>query len=117
MALTLAKFSPDADYVAGNKRIKFRKVTFDSSYATGGESLAAADVGLKRIVHVSGAVARNTEGAGDGTRAVFVRWDKTNQKLVAYWYDPAQAAAETFRQVANTTDLSTYAVELELVGH
>ena len=46
MALTVALSQPDS--VAG---VKFGFLTFDSSYATGGESLTAADLGLT-VIHL-----------------------------------------------------------------
>ena len=48
MALTLTKIS-GASFTISNKKLRVYDVTFDSSYPTGGESLTAADVGLKKI--------------------------------------------------------------------
>jgi hypothetical protein len=49
---TLAKLSPNPDFVAGNKRFKFRTVTF-GTYQDTGETIDAADLGLKRIDFVA----------------------------------------------------------------
>ena len=48
MAIALAKVT-DADCVIGNKRLKVRDATFSGNYATGGETVNASDVGLRRI--------------------------------------------------------------------
>lgn len=53
MALTITTV-PGADYVAGNKRVKVRDLTFSGNYATGGETVTAAQVGLRKIERVQG---------------------------------------------------------------
>lgn len=51
MAVALAKVS-NADYVTGNKKVRVRDVTFSGNYATGGETITASDVKLRRIEQV-----------------------------------------------------------------
>ncbi len=51
MALTVSRVTRST---FGNKRIVIADVTFDSSYPTGGESLTASDVGLRKIEAVPG---------------------------------------------------------------
>jgi hypothetical protein len=116
MALTIAKFDPNPDFVSGNKKVRFRKITFDSSYPTGGEALAASDVGLGRIhsVHVCGPARKS-----DATDAVLVSYDRTNKKLVCYRQkDPANAGGADIAlpEVGNTADLSSYSVDVEVIG-
>lgn len=48
MALTVTR-TGDWQHVAGNRRVANVVVAFDSSYPTGGESLVAADVGMRTI--------------------------------------------------------------------
>lgn len=111
MALTIAKVS-GGDYVIGNKRVRTRDVTFDSSYATGGETLVPADVGLKTIVCAdTGGLART--GAAGATAAV-VSYDYTNQKLQAYVSNGASPAL--LNEAPSTTNLSTNAVRITFVG-
>lgn len=111
MALTIATVA-GADHVAGNKRVKVRTVTFDSSYPTGGEPLTAADVGLKKLTQViPHGPARNTAG----TLAVNVAYDYTNSKLFAY--ETAGTVATPHAEVGNTESLDTYAVRVTFVGH
>ncbi len=113
MALTLAKITPTgSDFVAGNKRVKYVTVTFDSSYATGGESLTPADVGLKVITHVTpdlASVAAHTTG-------VLVGYDYTNKKLFAMTNTASGNSGVALSEVASTTNLSTFIVRLRIEG-
>lgn len=110
MALTVAKIT-GADHVAGNKRYKYRTITFDASYPTGGEPLTASDLGLKQIVAIvpMGAF-RNT----DATLGIEVSYDHTNSKLVAYWGNAGVASG--MPEVTSTTDLSTYSGRIMAIG-
>lgn len=51
MAVAIAKVA-GADCVIGNKKMKVRTLTFSGNYATGGESLKASAVNLKKIEQV-----------------------------------------------------------------
>lgn len=64
-------------YVIGNKKIRMVDITFTGSYATGGEAITAASLGMKRIMNVTGSV---TEASGQ-TTAWLPHWDATNSKL------------------------------------
>jgi hypothetical protein len=76
MALTVAlKIAT----VFGNKRYITADVTFDSSYATGGLSLKAVDLGLSAIDLVMAAQ----------TGGYLLEYDHTNAKLKAYAPDGA----------------------------
>ena len=84
-----------------NYGIAFRvcTLTFDSSYPTGGEALAATGVEATEIVHV---IAPMTSGY------VF-QWDQANLKLLAYYADYNAVGDGALIQVPNTTDLATLA--------
>ena len=112
MALTLSKPSPPADYTAGNKKVKYVIATFDSSYATGGESLTAADVKMKRITHVTPELASNS----GKTAGVVVGYDYTNSKLYALTAAAVPGSGSLLQEVASTTNLSTLAVRLRIEG-
>lgn len=71
MALTIAYADKS---VMGDKRVHFVNATFDSSYASGGESLTPSDVGLKSIDYVAPAF----------NGGYHTEYDHTNQKLKAY---------------------------------
>lgn len=113
MALTVAKISGvSTDFVEGNKKVRVRTVTFDSSYATGGEALTASDFGLRVLTEVRPHGAFRTT---DATSAVTVSYDHTNAKLVAYWGNAGSASV--LPEVTSTTDLSTYSGRVTAVGY
>lgn len=90
---------PDRHERTGAKIRKFYRVTGPTSYATGGESL---NVGLSRPELVL------ADHATNGTDLRIVQWDYANGKLK--WFDLAGA------EIANGTDLSTYAARVEVIG-
>lgn len=63
--------------VIGNKRLHAYRITFDSSYPTGGETLSPGLVGMATIEAVIPLV--------NGTE--FFVWDRTNAKLLVYTAD------------------------------
>jgi hypothetical protein len=112
MALTVASVSGVKDVVVGNLRAKTVKVTFDSSYATAGEAITAANVGLKTIWNV---IVTGPFYNADYTSAVDVRWNRTTGKLVAYWGNAGTASVSP--EVSSTTDLSAYNGEIIVLGY
>lgn len=95
MAVSVSDVTPN---LAG-KRLSLAKITFDSSYPSGGEAVTAADFGLTYLENVV------PLGAPDGFS---FEYDVANSKLLAYWVDTSvDGAAQA--QVANTTDLSAVA--------
>lgn len=110
MALTIAPETGVKDFSLGNRRAKVRRVTFDSSYATGGETLVPKDFGFTQIdaVIVTGPARKS-----DGTNAVIASYDHANQKMMAYWSAASGAAPG---QVTAATDLSTYSVRVLAIG-
>lgn len=112
MALTIARVT-GADRIEGNKKVKVRDVTFDNSYPTTGEPLAAADVGLKVIEFVRGLSAKNATG----TLGLPLAYDYTNSKLQALEYNGAAAGVAQLQEVANTTNLAAFTARLEFVGY
>lgn len=104
MALTLVnrtdELTPRVENVDGGSDaahmliFKTFDITFDSSYATGGEALTATDVGLGTILFVYAPAA--------GGR-VF-EYDYANAKLLAF---QDAATALPLAQVPNTTNLAT----------
>lgn len=94
MALTISNFQPGS---GGNLRRNIMDVTFDSSYATGGEQLTPAMVGLVRVDKLTASEA--------GGRSF--PYDRVNQKLQAY-------GGTT--EVVATTDLSAVTTRIEVSG-
>lgn len=101
MAVTVAKVA-NADTIYGNRRIRVRTITFDSSYPDNGEPLTPADVGLRAITFVGDTIVRKSDGAD----AVVVTYDYTNQKLIAYWGNAGTASV--LPEVTDTTSLNGY---------
>lgn len=91
-----------------NVRIAHAAVTFDSSYATGGEALAASDLGLPYISFILTNVRPSDTGGVDG---FVVHYNRSTGKLQAYWVDTTTDGA-ALAEVANTTDLSGVVVDV-----
>lgn len=112
MALSLSKVA-GASYVVSNKKCKVYDVTFDSSYPTGGESLTASDVGLKKIEQlIVHGPATATVG---GTTGVLATYDYTNAKLQAFWGNAGTASV--LPEVTDTTTLATQVCRVTVVGY
>ena len=110
MALTLTKI---AAFTSGNKRHRVYDVTFDSSYPTGGESLTASDVNLRKIEQlIVHGPATATRG---GTTGVLATYDYTNSKLQAFWGNAGTASV--LPEVTNTTDIATQICRITAIGY
>ena len=115
MALTLTKI---AAFTSGNKRHRVYDVTFDSSYPTGGESLTASDVNLRKIeqliVHGPSTATRG------GTTGALPTYDYTNAKLQLFWAratDGNAQSATVFPEVTNTTNVATQICRVTAIGY
>jgi hypothetical protein len=110
MALTLTKI---AAFTSGNKRHRVYDVTFDSSYPTGGESLTASDVNLRKIEQlIVHGPATATRG---GTTGVLATYDYTNSKLQAFWGNAGTASV--LPEVTDTTDIATQICRITAIGY
>lgn len=91
--------------VPGNRKITTATVTFDSSYATGGEAITLIDLGLLRLDHL-------VVDAGAGYLA---KWDgsTTAPKILLY---RQTAATSALVEVPSTTDVSTISVKVLALG-
>ena len=110
MALTLTKISA---YTSGNKRHRVYDVTFDSSYPTGGESLTAADVNLRKIEQPS--VPGPATATRGGTTGVLATYDYTNSKLQAFWGNAGTASV--LPEVTDTTNVATQICRITAIGY
>lgn len=79
------------------RQMHVHKVTFDSSYPTGGEALTAADLDWSDAA--TNLVVLPLAGG------YTLEYDATNAKLLAYWVDTTVDGAK-MSEVANTTNLS-----------
>ena len=108
MAITIT--TPSGAHVGaaihGGTASKFtiKRIQFDSSYPTGGESVTSGDLGFKDI-HM---VVCDTESSG-----YVAQYDYTNSKI-EMWEAGADGAA--LDEVASTTDLSAVYVRVLAYG-
>lgn len=80
MAVAIAKVA-GGDHVAGNKRRLPRDLTFSGNYATGGETVLPATVGLKTIEQV---VHNGVAISSDVATALGVAYNHATSKFVFY---------------------------------
>lgn len=93
--------------VPGNRKFVTADVTFDSSYATGGEAISVSSLGLTRLDFMWVSV-----GAG-----YVPQWDGslTEPKIKLYWVDTTTDGAP-MAEVASTTDVSSVVVKVFAFG-
>ncbi len=121
MALTI---STSEQGIMGNKRTVLGSITFDSSYATGGESFDKANIGLVQLDRLM----------IDPKSGYLFEWDSANAKIkvrqataahshtentaAAYTQNASTAAstAAVAGEVANATDLSAVTTTFFAVG-
>ena len=105
MAVAITKVT-GADYVAGNKKVKVRDLVFSGNYATGGESVTAANVGLRKIQQVipHGGVS----AAGDLATAIPTYYDHGTSKFTFYEGSAAGTA------LSEKTNAEAYPASAEL---
>jgi hypothetical protein len=99
MALTIANL----EYVSlNNKRLRTGKITFDSSYPTGGESLLPSDLGLDVIESIQFSGVTNATPI-----SMLADYDYTNKKIRLFSPTPTgSVSAPTFTGTAPTADLN-----------
>ena len=88
------------DNTVGNRRMVTADLTFDASYATGGEAITAAEFGLREL--------ENLQIPGtDGT--LLFAWDRANGKIVVFDDIASEESA--------TTDLSHVTIRCTAYGY
>ena len=104
MGLTISDIKNDC---TGEKRFVYATITFDTSYADGGEELVPGDVGMD---HFDMVIVTQKSG-------YTFEYDYTNEKLLAYWYDYDGGADAVAIVVTATTNMSTVAARGMFIGH
>lgn len=113
MALTIVpNQTTQSSDVWGRQVVRVARVTFDSSYATGGESLTPASVGMSSFTFVDPQV--DASVAAHAGR--IIQFDYTANKLLVF-VEEAVAAGGPLLEAAAATDLSTLVVRVLCVGH
>lgn len=112
MALTVTNVDSFAQDVWGRHRIVIAEVTFDSSYALGGESFTPNDVGLSEFSIVIPSVDAN----GD---KYAVNYDYTDQTLVilGVQQDADGSTTDPFDEEDDEADADGLVVRVLCVGH
>lgn len=119
MAVTVAKIT-GADTTWGNKKVRIRTVTFDSSYLATGEPINASDFGLKQFDTLE-PLGFAIPSAGTTAFAVTaqIATARTSALLFVHGQEPTSATTTTiaFADADSTEDLSTFSVVMRAVGH
>jgi len=104
LTITVPGNASDMAGVPGNNKYVIKRIKFDSSYATNGESLTATTLGLESL-HV---MFISMEKSG-----YVAQYDYANEKVVLY---EAGADGAILDEVANTTDVSAVYVRILAFG-
>ena len=104
MALTI---SNEDRRISGDRVVIDAKVTFDSSYPTGGEALAASD--FQGLIQIDSLIVHSANLA-----MYRVIWDDTNSKLKVFLEASGGDGAED--EVGNTDDINTLRCLVHVIG-
>jgi len=93
--------------VPGNRKFVTATVTFDSSYATGGEAITLSSLGLDRLDFIWAVTQDGYVPAWDGST--------TAPKIKLFWVDTTTDGA-ALAEVPSTTNVSTVVVRIFAFG-
>lgn len=93
--------------VPGNRKFVTATVTFDSSYATGGEAITLSSLGLNRLDFIWAVTQDGYVPAWDGST--------TAPKVKLFWVDTTTDGA-ALAEVPSTTDVSSVVVRIFAFG-
>ena len=107
MALTHTADAPD---IVSGERVVRGTITFDSSYATGGETFDIVNIGLTMLSHLTFAV---------GTSGYVPVWNRSTSapEAQAFYGDNNNASDGPLIEVPSTTDLSAVTVGYTAIGY
>ncbi len=114
MALgTLTKIT---SYVNGNKRVRIYDVqlTSGANYTTGGETITAAAVGLRKVEKASPDGMANTSSGSTAHGVGMLYQSNGNVKIQAYSSNGAAPAA--FAELGANANLSTFVTRVQFTG-
>lgn len=119
VVVTAAKQTPNPDFVAGNKKFRFRTLTTDTGdYTTDGIAIPASYFGLKRFAALipQGAL-RDAAGADEFDLAtpISVRYSSDRQTAYLILYDSAGDGDALDQKPAEAMTVST--VSALAIGH
>lgn len=107
LTITAATNAQRPKNILGDLAAVFATVTFDSSYPTGGEAIAASDFGLQTIVWVN-------VNAQTDVLTKHVRWVQSTSKLFIAVEDGTSGIEA---EAANASDQSLVSVQLMVLGY
>lgn len=119
MAVTVARVA-GADHVSGNKRVRVRTITLDSSYVQTGEPLTAAEVGLKKIEQaIPHGLAITSTGTTAWSVTPQINSAGTSMLLFVHGQEPADVTATSlpFPDADATENLSTFSIRMSFIGY
>lgn len=90
---------------------------FDNDYATGGESLAASDVGLSEILFITFSIVPSAGSSARGMSLNDIKYDYTNEKVLAMGPSACTATHEEVAECSGHSDLSAWTVRFVAFGH
>ena len=93
--------------VPGNRKFVTATVTFDSSYATGGEAISLTSLGLNRLDFLWAVTSDGYVPAWDGST--------TNPKIELFWVDTTTDGA-ALAEVPSTTNVATVVARIFAFG-
>jgi hypothetical protein len=104
MAIAVSAVSTDTPKI----KSKTAKITFDSSYPTGGEALTVGDLGFTVVLGLQ--AIQNSGG-------YVYQYDAAAKKILVYYGDNNNAADGPLIEVANASDLSAIAPTFLVFGY
>lgn len=117
MALgTISK--PVSRFAIGNRKMVIRDVTLTTgaNYTTGGETITASAVGLRKIEQAIASDGANA--SGDTGLPVSFRFQSDGSvKILAYDYNGANAARAFLAEVAANANLSSFTARVTFIGY
>lgn len=121
MALTLANVShPNqmmSEFNLGPWKARVVRITFDSSYLTTGEVLAASALGWSNVIGAMPLTGvSNVSASGTAAVPVVVRPNAAQTSLTFQAYETAAAVDTVLKEVTSAQDLSTFVGDFIVLG-
>jgi hypothetical protein len=115
MAVTITKVS-GADFVAGNKKVRTRDVAFSGSYAAGGDTVTASQLGLTKLyfVNMQGAMAAASTPTTANEVSIIIA--SNGQSLAIRQYENAAAGSPSAEKGAEAY-ITGQTLRLQAWGH
>jgi hypothetical protein len=119
VVVTATKPTGVQDTTFGNKKIKIRDITFDTgTYVTGGNTVTAASLGLKRIDYVGMGTQIATNGtAGATANPIGVTYAANGQSVTFQQYESAATGLPLLEKTSAEATLANFTFRAMFIGH